>query len=58
VRDIILGIIGAIVGGAIFTALGFAGVTGVNLSSIIVAVIGAVIVLVLYHTLIHQRASA
>jgi uncharacterized membrane protein YeaQ/YmgE (transglycosylase-associated protein family) len=48
VRDIILGIIGAVVGGAIFQRLGYAGVTGVNLSSIVVAVIGAVIVLVVY----------
>ena len=51
VRDILLGILGAMVGGAIFTELGFAGVTGVNLASIVVAVIGAIIVLVVYHAI-------
>jgi len=58
VRDIILGIIGAVVGGAIFQAFGYAGVTGVNVPSIAVAVIGAGIVLVVYHALMRQRASA
>ncbi len=57
-RDIILGIVGALVGGAIFQALGVAGVTGVNLASILVAVIGAVIVLVVYHAVMGQRANA
>jgi uncharacterized membrane protein YeaQ/YmgE (transglycosylase-associated protein family) len=37
VRDIILGVIGAVVGDAIFTELGLVGVTGVNLTSIVVA---------------------
>jgi uncharacterized membrane protein YeaQ/YmgE (transglycosylase-associated protein family) len=49
IRDIILGIIGAFVGGWIFTAMGSAGVTGVNIYSIFVAVVGAVVVLVIYH---------
>jgi uncharacterized membrane protein YeaQ/YmgE (transglycosylase-associated protein family) len=57
VRDILLGILGAIVGGDIFTALGLAGVTGVNMSSIVVAAIGAIIVLVVYHAIRGQRAS-
>jgi uncharacterized membrane protein YeaQ/YmgE (transglycosylase-associated protein family) len=56
VRDIVLGIIGAIVGGAIFQGLGHSGVTGVNLYSIFVAVIGAIIVLVLYHAIAGQRS--
>ncbi len=43
--DIILGIVGAIVGGFIMNALGYAGVTGFNLYSTIVAVIGAIIVI-------------
>ena len=50
-RDIVLGIIGGIVGGWIFAAMGSTGVTGFNLWSLFVAVVGAVIVLVLYHTL-------
>jgi uncharacterized membrane protein YeaQ/YmgE (transglycosylase-associated protein family) len=58
VRDIILGIIGAFVGGWIFSAMGSSGVTGVNLYSIFVAVIGAVVVLVVYHAIFGQRATA
>jgi uncharacterized membrane protein YeaQ/YmgE (transglycosylase-associated protein family) len=54
-RDVILGIIGAIVGGWIFTALGVNGVTGFNLYSIFVAVIGAIIVLVVYHAIFARR---
>ena len=58
IRDTILRIIGAFVGGWIFTAMGAAGVTGVNIYSIFVAVIGAVIVLVVYHAIFQQRATA
>lgn len=49
--DIILGVVGAVVGGWIFSALGMSRVTGVNIYSMIVAVIGAVVVLVVYHAL-------
>jgi uncharacterized membrane protein YeaQ/YmgE (transglycosylase-associated protein family) len=58
IRDIILGIIGAFVGGWIFTAMGSHGVTGVDIFSIFVALIGAVIVLVVYHAIFGQRATA
>jgi uncharacterized membrane protein YeaQ/YmgE (transglycosylase-associated protein family) len=47
--DIILGIVGAVVGGFLFNQFGAAGVTGFNLYSIFVAVIGAIVVLVIYH---------
>jgi uncharacterized membrane protein YeaQ/YmgE (transglycosylase-associated protein family) len=47
-RDIILGVIGGIVGGILFRAIGGHGVTGFNLGSILVAFIGAVVVLILY----------
>jgi uncharacterized membrane protein YeaQ/YmgE (transglycosylase-associated protein family) len=47
--DIVLGIVGALVGGWIFAALGTVGVTGFNLWSLVVAVIGSVVVLWLYH---------
>ena len=47
--DIVLGVIGAVVGGYLFTAIGHTGVTGLNLYSIFVAVIGSVIVLLVYH---------
>ena len=51
VLDIVLGIIGAVVGGYLFNLFGAAGVTGVNLYSLFVSVIGAVLVLVMYHAL-------
>ena len=57
-RDIILGLVGAIVGGWIFTAIGANGVTGFNLYSVFVAVIGAIIVLVAYHAIFGRRATA
>jgi len=56
VRDIILGVIGGVVGGAIFQALGSSGVSGINLWSILVAVLGSVIVLVVYHALLGRTA--
>ena len=49
--DIVLGLIGAIVGGAIFQACGASGVTGFNWYSLLVAVIGAIVVLVIFHAL-------
>jgi uncharacterized membrane protein YeaQ/YmgE (transglycosylase-associated protein family) len=49
--DIVLGIIGAVVGGFLFTALGATGVTGFNLYSMFVAVVGAVVVLWGYHAI-------
>ena len=42
-------VIGAIVGGWVFSLFGSAGVTGLNLYSLVVAVVGAVIVLLVYH---------
>jgi uncharacterized membrane protein YeaQ/YmgE (transglycosylase-associated protein family) len=44
-RDVILGIIGAIVGGFVMGFFGQSGVTGFNVYSIVVAVIGAIIVI-------------
>jgi uncharacterized membrane protein YeaQ/YmgE (transglycosylase-associated protein family) len=52
ILDIILGIVGAVVGGFLFTSVGQAPVTGLNIYSMIVAVIGAVVVLVVYHAVI------
>jgi uncharacterized membrane protein YeaQ/YmgE (transglycosylase-associated protein family) len=49
--DIVLGIVGAVVGGWLFNQLGSAGVTGLNVYSIVVAVVGAVLVLVVYHAI-------
>jgi uncharacterized membrane protein YeaQ/YmgE (transglycosylase-associated protein family) len=49
--DIVLGVIGAIVGGFLFNLIGAVGVTGLNLYSLFVAVIGSVVVLVIYHAI-------
>ncbi len=43
--DIILGILGALIGGFIMNILGLSGITGFNIYSIIVAIIGAVILI-------------
>jgi len=56
-RDIILGIVGGLVGGWIFQAVGSTGVTGFNAWSLLVAVIGSVIVLMLYHAIRPQGPS-
>jgi uncharacterized membrane protein YeaQ/YmgE (transglycosylase-associated protein family) len=53
--DILLGIIGAVVGGFIAHLLGFHGVTGFNLYSILIALVGAIICLVVYHAIIRSR---
>lgn len=56
VLDLVLGIVGAVVGGFVFNQFGSVGVTGLNLYSMLVAVIGAVIVLAIYHLLTGRRA--
>jgi uncharacterized membrane protein YeaQ/YmgE (transglycosylase-associated protein family) len=58
ILDIVLGVAGAVVGGWLFSMFGAHGVTGVNLYSLFVAVIGAVLVLVLYHAVTGRRARA
>jgi uncharacterized membrane protein YeaQ/YmgE (transglycosylase-associated protein family) len=47
VMDIVLGIVGAVVGGFLMGMVGQPGVTGFNLYSMVVAVIGAVVVIYL-----------
>jgi uncharacterized membrane protein YeaQ/YmgE (transglycosylase-associated protein family) len=54
--DIVLGIVGALVGGFIFNAFGAAGVTGFNAWSLLVAVVGAIVVLLIYHALFRRQA--
>lgn len=56
VLDLLLGVVGAFVGGFLFTRFGAAGVTGLNLYSILVAIIGAVVVLFIYHAIVGRRA--
>jgi uncharacterized membrane protein YeaQ/YmgE (transglycosylase-associated protein family) len=47
--DILLGMVGAVVGGFLFKAVGASGVSGLNVYSLIVAVIGSVVFLLIYH---------
>jgi len=54
--DIVLGIVGAVVGGFIAQMAGFSGITGFNLYSILISVLGAVVVLVVYHALARRGA--
>jgi uncharacterized membrane protein YeaQ/YmgE (transglycosylase-associated protein family) len=54
--DIILGIVGAVVGGFIAQFAGFAGITGFDLYSMLIAVGGSVVVLVLYHAMSRRTA--
>ena len=55
---IVLGIVGAVVGGFIAgTVLKLADVTGINIESIVVAVIGAIIVIVVYQQLAGRRGA-
>lgn len=49
--DIVLGVVGAVVGGWLFSAFGMSRVTGVNIYSLLVAVVGAVVVLLGYHAI-------
>jgi len=49
--DIVLGIVGAELGVFLFTALGATGITGFNLYSMFVAIVGAVVVLWAYHAI-------
>jgi len=53
--DILLGIAGAVVGGWLFHTFGMAGVTGLNVYSLVVAVLGAVVFLVIYHLFSNRR---
>ena len=61
ILDIILGMVGAVFGGWLFDKFGASGATGLNLYSILVAVVGSVIILLLYHairSLVHTMPSA
>ena len=53
--DIVLGIVGAVVGGFLFSIFGATGITGFNIYSLTVAIIGSVVVLWLYHLLVGRR---
>jgi uncharacterized membrane protein YeaQ/YmgE (transglycosylase-associated protein family) len=53
--NIALGIIGALVGGFLFSFFGATGITGLNIWSIIVAIVGSVVVLWVYNALMARR---
>ena len=57
VVDLVLGVIGAVVGGWLFERFGYEGVSGFNAYSMIVAVIGAIIVLFIYHAITGPRTT-
>ena len=56
VVDLLLGVVGSFVGGFLFTRFGGPAVEGVSPYSILVAIIGAVVVLLVYHALANRRA--
>jgi uncharacterized membrane protein YeaQ/YmgE (transglycosylase-associated protein family) len=53
--DIVLGIVGALVGGFLMSIIGGAGITGFNIWSILVAIFGAIVVLWIYHAVAGRR---
>ena len=55
--DIALGIVGALVGGFLFDLFGASGVTGLNIYSMIVAVVGSVVVLLIYNALMGRSRA-
>lgn len=55
--DMILGVVGAVVGGYLFAFFGAAPVTGFNIYSMFVAVIGAIVVLFIYHAITGRRTT-
>jgi uncharacterized membrane protein YeaQ/YmgE (transglycosylase-associated protein family) len=52
-----LGIVGALVGGFLFELFGASGVTGLNIYSMIVAVVGSVVILVAYNAIMRGRRA-
>jgi uncharacterized membrane protein YeaQ/YmgE (transglycosylase-associated protein family) len=58
VIDIVLGVVGAFVGGFLFNMFGASGVTGFNIWSLLVATLGAIVVLVIKHAITGRRSLA
>jgi uncharacterized membrane protein YeaQ/YmgE (transglycosylase-associated protein family) len=56
--DIVLGIVGALVGGWLFSLFGSSGVNGLNAWSLLVAVVGACVFLMAYHALVPPARTA
>lgn len=56
IMDIVLGIVGSIVGGFLFQTFGGMPVTGFNIYSMVVAIVGAIIVLWIYHAIVGRSS--
>ena len=57
-RDMALGVLGALVGGLMFHLIGQTAVTGINIWSILVSVLGAAAVLLAYHAIVGRTSRA
>jgi uncharacterized membrane protein YeaQ/YmgE (transglycosylase-associated protein family) len=57
IGDLIIGMVGALIGGWVFNFFGHSGATGINLYSIVVAFVGAVILLFLVRLIPRGRAA-
>ena len=55
ILNVVLGIVGAFIGGFIFASIGRQGITGFNVYSMFVAITGAIVVLLLYHAITGRR---
>ena len=55
ILDILLGVVGAFIGGYLFRYFGHTGVSGINVHSILVAAVGAIVLLAVYHLLFRRR---
>ena len=55
--DLALGVVGALVGGFLFELFGAGGVSGLNIYSMIVAIIGSVVVLLIYNAVAGRRQA-
>jgi uncharacterized membrane protein YeaQ/YmgE (transglycosylase-associated protein family) len=55
--NIALGIVGALIGGFLFSLVGAGGVTGLNLYSLLVAIIGSIVVLLIYNAVAGHRSA-
>ncbi len=58
VGDIIVGILGAVLGGWIFSLIGGRGITGFNLSSFLVAILGSVLLIWILHAVRGDRSTS
>ena len=53
--NLIVGVVGALLGGFVMNAFGQPGVTGFNIYSLLVAILGSVILLWIYRALAHRK---